>query len=143
MELQYENDWWLSNSHRDNPDSLPSFLGENEAKKGCTITQIGDNVFAAVLWVFIIYILLFLYDYINVDSVYLLVLFYITSKLSVSFYLLKWKKERSGKKAGGEALEKLEKQLRERAETLGLSVEQKSKAMKQRDRKVSFTVFAF
>lgn len=70
-------------------------------------------------------------------------MFCITSKLSVSFYLLKWKKERSGKKAGGEALEKLEKQLRERAETLGLSVEQKSKAMKQRDRKVSFTVFAF
>ena len=36
-------------------------------------------------------------------------------------------------------MEKLESQLRERAESLGLSVEQKSKAMKQRDRKVNFT----
>lgn len=35
-------------SARDTPDSLPSFVGENEAKKGCTITQMGDNVFAAV-----------------------------------------------------------------------------------------------
>lgn len=42
----------LSKSHRDNPDSLPSFVGENEAKKGYIITQMGDNVFAAVLWVF-------------------------------------------------------------------------------------------
>lgn len=63
----------------------------------------------------------------------------ITPKISFSLHLLKRKKERSVKKAGGEALEKLETQLRERAETLGLSVEQKSKAMKQRDRKVSFT----
>ncbi len=39
-------------STRDTPDSLPSFVGENEAKKGYTITQLGDNVFAAVLWVF-------------------------------------------------------------------------------------------
>lgn len=39
----------LLNSRRDNPDSLPSFLGENEAKKGYSITQMGDNVFAAVL----------------------------------------------------------------------------------------------
>ncbi|CAG11174.1 unnamed protein product, partial [Tetraodon nigroviridis] len=82
--------------YRDIPESLPSFLGENEAKTGYTITQMGDNVFAAVL-----------------------------------LHLLKRKKERSVKKAGGEALEKLEAQLRERAETLGLSVEQKSKAMKQ------------
>lgn len=36
-------------SCRDTPDSLPSFVGENEAKKGYTITQMGDNVFAAVL----------------------------------------------------------------------------------------------
>lgn len=37
--------------YRDLPDALPVFIGENEAKKGCTITQIGDNIFAAVLWV--------------------------------------------------------------------------------------------
>lgn len=36
-------------SPRDTPDSLPSFVGENEAKKGYTVTQMGDNVFAAVL----------------------------------------------------------------------------------------------
>lgn len=34
---------------RDTPDSPPVFVGENEAKKGCTITQMGDNLFAAVL----------------------------------------------------------------------------------------------
>ncbi len=37
--------------YRDLPDALPVFIGENEAKKGCTITQMGDNIFAAVLWV--------------------------------------------------------------------------------------------
>ncbi|XP_015271716.1 PREDICTED: UPF0609 protein C4orf27 homolog [Gekko japonicus] len=33
---------------RDMPDELPVWLGENEAKKGCTISQVGDNIFAAV-----------------------------------------------------------------------------------------------
>ncbi|XP_056891364.1 histone PARylation factor 1 isoform X2 [Takifugu flavidus] len=92
--------------YRDNPDSLPSFVGENEAKKGYIITQMGDNVFAAVL-----------------------------------LHLLKRKKERDVKKAGAETLEKLEGQLRERAGTLGLSLDQKSKAMKQRDRKVVTKTF--
>lgn len=36
-------------SVRDTPDSLPSFVGENEAKKGYAISQMGDNVFAAIL----------------------------------------------------------------------------------------------
>lgn len=57
--------------------------------------------------------------------------------MSFSLHLLKRKKERGVKKAGAEAVGKLEAQLRERAEALGLSVEQKSKAMKQRDRKVT------
>lgn len=39
----------VSKSPRDTPDSFPSFVGENEAKKGYTITQMGNNVFAAVL----------------------------------------------------------------------------------------------
>ncbi|MEE6460999.1 hypothetical protein FKM82_001167 [Ascaphus truei] len=33
---------------RDSPDELPVFLGSNEANKGCLITQVGDNIFAAV-----------------------------------------------------------------------------------------------
>uniref|UniRef100_A0A8D0BT07 Histone PARylation factor 1 n=1 Tax=Salvator merianae TaxID=96440 RepID=A0A8D0BT07_SALMN len=33
---------------RDVPDELPVWVGENEAKKGCTISQVGDNIFAAV-----------------------------------------------------------------------------------------------
>ncbi|MED6271605.1 hypothetical protein CHARACLAT_021989 [Characodon lateralis] len=37
-----------SKNVRDTPDSLPSFVGENQAKKGCSITQMGDNIFAAV-----------------------------------------------------------------------------------------------
>lgn len=46
--------YWIYSSKkstRDTPDSLPSFVGENEAKKGYAITQMGDNAFAAVLWV--------------------------------------------------------------------------------------------
>ncbi|CAM5149521.1 unnamed protein product [Natator depressus] len=33
---------------RDVPDELPAWVGANEAKKSCVISQIGDNVFAAV-----------------------------------------------------------------------------------------------
>ncbi|XP_050801352.1 histone PARylation factor 1 [Gopherus flavomarginatus] len=33
---------------RDVPDELPAWVGANEAKKNCVISQIGDNVFAAV-----------------------------------------------------------------------------------------------
>ncbi|XP_041641504.1 histone PARylation factor 1 [Cheilinus undulatus] len=92
--------------YRDSPDSLPSFVGENEAKKGYTITQMGDNLFAAVL-----------------------------------LYLLKRRKERGSKKADGEDLESLEAQLRDRAEKLGYSLEQKTKSMKQRDKKVVTKTF--
>lgn len=41
-------------------------------------------------------------------------------------------------KAEGEALGNLETQLRDRAETLGLSLEQKTKDMKQREKKVTY-----
>lgn len=58
---------------------------------------------------------------------------------SLSLYLLRRKKEKGGKKAGGEALESLEAQLRGRAAKLGFSLEQKTKAMKQRDKKVTCT----
>lgn len=34
--------------NRDVPDELPVWIGANEAKKGCVISQVGDNVFAAV-----------------------------------------------------------------------------------------------
>lgn len=53
-----------------------------------------------------------------------------------SLYLLRKKKERNGKRAEEEALESLESELRDKAETLGFSLEQKTKVMKQRDRKV-------
>ncbi|XP_029430388.1 histone PARylation factor 1 [Rhinatrema bivittatum] len=33
---------------RDSPDELPVFVGANEAKRNCTISQVGDNLFAAV-----------------------------------------------------------------------------------------------
>lgn len=92
--------------YRDTPDSLPSFVGESEAKKGYTITQMGDNVFAAV-----------------------------------HLYLLRKRKERGSKQAGEEALESLEAKLRDKADTLGLSLEQKTKAMKQRDKKVVTKTF--
>ncbi|XP_029921372.1 histone PARylation factor 1 [Myripristis murdjan] len=92
--------------YRDSPDALPSFVGENEAKKGCTITQMGDNVFAAV-----------------------------------HQYMLKKRKERSSQKVGREALENLEAKLRSSAESLGFSLEQKTKGMKQRDKKVVTKTF--
>ncbi|XP_019718097.1 histone PARylation factor 1 isoform X1 [Hippocampus comes] len=91
--------------YRDNPDSLPSFVGENEAKKGCTITPMGDNVFAAV-----------------------------------HLFLLRKKKEK-GRQKTEEDLKSLEAKLSERAETLNLSLEQKTKGMKQRDKKVVARTF--
>ncbi|XP_006026278.2 histone PARylation factor 1 [Alligator sinensis] len=33
---------------RDMPDELPVWVGVNEAKKSCVISQVGDNIFAAV-----------------------------------------------------------------------------------------------
>ncbi|XP_037530917.1 histone PARylation factor 1 [Nematolebias whitei] len=92
--------------YRDTPDSLPSFVGENEAKQGCVITQMGDNVFAAVY-----------------------------------LYLLRKKKERSSEGAERDARESLEAKLREKADRLGFSLEQKTKAMKQRDKKVVTKTF--
>ncbi|XP_036373034.1 histone PARylation factor 1 [Megalops cyprinoides] len=85
--------------YRDSPDCLPVFVGENEARRGCTIRQSGDNLFAAVL--------LFL-------------------------------QRKGGKKA---ELQALEAELRSAAETLGFSLEQKSRSMKQRDRKVVTKTF--
>ncbi|XP_031697285.1 histone PARylation factor 1 [Anarrhichthys ocellatus] len=106
--------------YRDLPDSLPSFVGENEAKKGCAIAQMGDNMFAAVLT---------------------LTLHFSFLTSSKRLYLLRRRKERGSKKAGGDALDSLEAQLRDRAETLCLSLEQKTKAMKQRDKKVVTKAF--
>ncbi|XP_061762431.1 histone PARylation factor 1 isoform X2 [Nerophis ophidion] len=85
--------------YRDIPDSLPAFVGENEAKSGCTITQMGDNVFAAVL-----------------------------------IFLMRKKNKKGSQKTGD--LKILEAKLRERSETLNLSLEQKTKEMKQRDKKL-------
>ncbi|XP_037115808.1 histone PARylation factor 1 isoform X1 [Syngnathus acus] len=93
--------------YRDNPDSLPSFVGENEAKKGCTITQMGDNVFAAVHL----------------------------------FLLKKKKKDKSRPKTVEDDFKRLEEKLSERAETLNLSLELKTKGMKQRDKKVVTRTF--
>ncbi|KAL1023971.1 hypothetical protein UPYG_G00049710 [Umbra pygmaea] len=92
--------------YRDSPDSLPVFVGENEVQNGCTITQMGDNVFAAV-----------------------------------HLFLGKKRKQRSGQKEGRGALDILGEELRERALSLGLSLEQKSKAMKLRDKKVVTKTF--
>lgn len=92
--------------YRDSPDSLPSFVGENQAKKGCSITQMGDNIFAAVY-----------------------------------LYLQRKKKEKTCKKTEEAALESLELKLRDKAETLGFSLEQKTKGMKERDRKVVTKTF--
>nr|XP_061791433.1 histone PARylation factor 1-like [Nerophis lumbriciformis] len=90
--------------YRDNPDSVPSFVGENEAKKGCTISQMGDNVFAAV-----------------------------------HLFLLRKKKEKGKQKT--KDFESLEAKLNEQAEHLNLSLEQKTKGMKQRDKKVVTKTF--
>ncbi|XP_062334633.1 histone PARylation factor 1 [Osmerus eperlanus] len=101
----------LDNQHhmgyyRDSPDSLPALVGENEAKKGCTITQMGDNVFAAVY-----------------------------------LFLSKKRKNRVWAKEGGAALDSLEAGLKEKMEALSFSMEQKTKAMKLRDKKVVTKTF--
>ncbi|XP_028833599.1 histone PARylation factor 1 [Denticeps clupeoides] len=91
--------------YRDSPDALPVFIGENEAKKSCSIKQMGDNLFAAVL-----------------------------------LFLLRKKKERRRVEKES-ALQSLEEELRGAAERLGLPLEQKTKAMKLRDKKVVTKTF--
>ncbi|XP_072528099.1 histone PARylation factor 1 [Salminus brasiliensis] len=91
--------------YRDCPDAVPVFVGENQAKKGCTITQLGDNLFSAVL-----------------------------------LFLARRKRER-GVQRDEAALQRLEAELKKEAERLGLPLEQKTKAMKQRDRKVVTKTF--
>ncbi|TSN95659.1 Ankyrin-2 [Bagarius yarrelli] len=92
--------------YRDSPDALPVFVGQNETKKGCSITQMGENLFAAVL-----------------------------------LLIGRRKRERSGQ--SNKALEKLEVELRKEAERLGLPLEQKTKAMKQREKKEMMTFVQF
>lgn len=58
----------------------------------------------------------------------------------ISLYLLRKRKERGSEKAEVDALESLEAKLRDKAESLGLPLEQKTKGMKQRDKKVKCTV---
>ncbi|XP_069047915.1 histone PARylation factor 1 isoform X1 [Lepisosteus oculatus] len=91
--------------YRDSSDSLPVFIGANEAKKSCLIAQMGDNVFAAVT-------------------------LFLTRKL----------KEKSDKKKSG-ALQALQKELETAAKRLGFSLEQKTKSMKERDKKVVTKTF--
>ncbi|KAK6290827.1 hypothetical protein J4Q44_G00387740 [Coregonus suidteri] len=60
---------------------------------------------------------------------------------AVHLFLGRKRKERGGRKEGGRALENLGEELRERAESLGFSLEQKTKGMKQRDKKVVTKTF--
>ncbi|KAG5286247.1 hypothetical protein AALO_G00012650 [Alosa alosa] len=90
---------------RDSPEALPVFIGENEAKKGCSITQMGDNLFGAVL-----------------------------------LFLARKRKERGGRKDEA-ALQNMEEELRGAAESLGFPLEQKTKGMKLRDKKVVTKTF--
>ncbi|XP_067838225.1 histone PARylation factor 1 isoform X2 [Heptranchias perlo] len=85
---------------RDAPDELPVFVGAGEAKKGCSVVQMGDNLFSAV----------------------------------------KRLKEISNKRQSS-VLKELETKLTAVARELGYSLEQKTKEMKQRDRKVATKSF--
>ncbi|XP_061627307.1 histone PARylation factor 1 isoform X5 [Phyllopteryx taeniolatus] len=58
-----------------------------------------------------------------------------------SLFLRRKKKEKGRRKTGEEDLERLETKLNERAETLNLSLEQRTKSMKQRDKKVVTKTF--
>lgn len=52
-------------------------------------------------------------------------------------YLLRKKKVKGSQKDGDKALKSLETKLQDKTEALGLSLEQKTKGMKQRDKKVA------
>ncbi|XP_042188657.1 chromosome unknown open reading frame, human C4orf27 isoform X1 [Callorhinchus milii] len=90
---------------RDVPDELPVFIGANEAKKGCSVVQLGDNLFSAV-------------------------------KLLLSKRL----KEMSNKKEI-RVLKDLDAQLIALAAKLDYSLDQRTKEMKQRDKKVLTKTF--
>ncbi|XP_041041416.1 histone PARylation factor 1 isoform X2 [Carcharodon carcharias] len=85
---------------RDTPEELPVFVGANMAKNGCSVVQMGDNLFSAV----------------------------------------KRLKEMSNKSQSS-VLKELESKLTAVAKKLGYSLEQKTKEMKQRDRKVAARTF--
>uniref|UniRef100_A0A8C9WRZ9 Histone PARylation factor 1 n=1 Tax=Scleropages formosus TaxID=113540 RepID=A0A8C9WRZ9_SCLFO len=95
----------------DSPDDLPAFIGENEAAKGCQITQMGDNVFAAVLLL-----------------------------LERRRRRRRRRREPAGRKHNASLLP-LEEELRTAAKALGYSLEQKSKGMKLRAKKVVAPTF--
>uniref|UniRef100_A0A8C9V1D3 Histone PARylation factor 1 n=1 Tax=Scleropages formosus TaxID=113540 RepID=A0A8C9V1D3_SCLFO len=97
--------------YRDSPDDLPAFIGENEAAKGCQITQMGDNVFAAVLLL-----------------------------LERRRRRRRRRREPAGRKHNASLLP-LEEELRTAAKALGYSLEQKSKGMKLRAKKVVAPTF--
>ncbi|XP_060698789.1 histone PARylation factor 1 isoform X1 [Hemiscyllium ocellatum] len=90
---------------RDSPDELPVFIGENEAKNGCSVVQMGNNVFSAVNLV------------------------------------LSRRLKEMGNRIQSRGLKELETKLSTVAKKLGYSLEQKTKEMKQRDRKVATRTF--
>ncbi|XP_038661729.1 histone PARylation factor 1 isoform X1 [Scyliorhinus canicula] len=90
---------------RDTPEELPVFVGANVAKNGCSVAQMGDNLFSAV-----------------------------------NLLLSRRLKEMSNKSPSS-VLKELETKLTELAKKLGYSLEQKTKEMKQRDRKIATRTF--
>ncbi|XP_028658021.1 histone PARylation factor 1 isoform X2 [Erpetoichthys calabaricus] len=91
--------------YRDSPEELPAFVGSNEAKKGCSISQMGGNVFVAV-----------------------------------RLLILKKLKECTDKKKSA-TLRNLDEEIVKTAEMLGCSLEQKSREIKERDKKVVSKTF--
>ncbi|XP_020389304.1 histone PARylation factor 1 isoform X1 [Rhincodon typus] len=90
---------------RDSPDELPVFVGANEAKNGCLVVQMGNNLFSAVN------------------------------------FLLSRRLKELGNRSQSSVLKELETKLTTVAKKLGYSLEQKTKEMKQRDRKVATRTF--
>ncbi|XP_032874191.1 histone PARylation factor 1 [Amblyraja radiata] len=100
----YETQYHLG-YFRDTPDELPAFVAAGEAKKGCSLLQMGDNLFC-----------------------------------SLNLLLNRRLKEISNKRQIS-SLKELETKLTAMAKKLNYSLEQRTKGMKARDRKVSTKTF--
>ncbi|XP_069797518.1 histone PARylation factor 1 [Narcine bancroftii] len=90
---------------RDSPHELPAFVAAGEAKKGCLLVPMGDNLFC-----------------------------------SVSLLIGRRLKEGSNKRQSS-VLKELENKLTAVAKRLNYSLEQRTKGMKARDRKVATKTF--
>ncbi|KAM3831272.1 histone PARylation factor 1 isoform 3-T3 [Vipera latastei] len=125
---------------RDIPDQLPMWVGETETQKGCTIYQVGDNIFAAIKNLYLCQDLLQAHILRKQNSWKQFLPSRKGKITSIRLFLSKKLKDLTNKKRSG-LLRDTDEKLTKIAKQLGYSLEQKSLKVKQRDKKVVTKTF--